>query len=607
MKRFFAVSLILLSLVMVLPCQGAVTLPTKVQDIVLSKGPWVDSRAYSTLTAADAAALAVGRELLITTNHIVSSATVLLSHVRVAPGGKFTKSNNGSLAIPNGFYCPNNYQCFYGFSAGEITRLGVARPEWWGSGSSSVQAAFDSATGVTYGCNVIDTPETNKISITDGVVYAYSAGAWDDHVRKSVDGLFLVGDGTQTILDLKGSYSSVKNSTFISGDVGLVRKSYATDGYKNHYKSNRIGLQLDGTTSHSESGMYARGNTEAAVLIGNLSGISEVEDTQITTSVIEGNRGCAIKAQNITGSFRLILNDVYLELNGDAAVGTPSVDIPKTDGFSLVRIIGGKLSYNIINGWTSGDYKWGDNVVYDGSRVSGYQHATNASIINGTKIASATFNDGEELINLVAWNGVRFDGGFNQTGGYLFSTSPAGRIGVKGIGGIDIAPTAYPYATAATTNPPSISEDTASDYGDGSWVKVIFNPIAGTASTSNYVRVGSFFSGTTQVVVYSFLIKSDTDTVVGINETGASGRISSGLGRQLVAGKTYKVIALGNKTVTGNNAIRVYPMGVDGPTVYIKPLHQIAFNTGVDASAFISKLVGSAPSRDSAPLYGTGL
>lgn len=134
MRRFNGVIWLLVVgvLLSVSPAWAAPATVGKFGDIIV-KGPWMDSRAFSNLAAADAAATSAGRELLIAKEYSISTATTLSSHVRVVPGGRFTKSGSGTLAFSGGFECPVNYQAFNQFSAGDVTGLDYSRPEWWGA------------------------------------------------------------------------------------------------------------------------------------------------------------------------------------------------------------------------------------------------------------------------------------------------------------------------------------------------------------------------------------------------------------------------------------------------------------------------------------------
>lgn len=109
------------------------------------KDPWIDARSYATLALADAAAIAAGKPILVASNITVSTATTIISPVKVEYGGMFTKSGSGTLAF-NGSFDAGLYQVFSGFSAGNITfgsnSVKEAFPEWAGIGNDGVVNAI---------------------------------------------------------------------------------------------------------------------------------------------------------------------------------------------------------------------------------------------------------------------------------------------------------------------------------------------------------------------------------------------------------------------------------------------------------------------------------
>jgi hypothetical protein len=122
-------------------CYGAAT-DYKVTDDgtvysydLITKGPWIDARAYATLELANAAAAAAGKTLLIASNWTLTANTTLTSSVMRIPGGSFTKASVCTLTFKNNFVNPDNGRAFIGFSAGDVTFSGGAEvwPEWWGA------------------------------------------------------------------------------------------------------------------------------------------------------------------------------------------------------------------------------------------------------------------------------------------------------------------------------------------------------------------------------------------------------------------------------------------------------------------------------------------
>jgi len=109
---------------------------------------YVDSRSYSSLTIADAAATAAGKGLLVAINYSISSAVTITSPVKMVKGGSFTKSGSGTMAFNQTIEAGTD-QIFIGFSAGDVAGLKKARPNWWGTnttpGTSDMTTAIKSA------------------------------------------------------------------------------------------------------------------------------------------------------------------------------------------------------------------------------------------------------------------------------------------------------------------------------------------------------------------------------------------------------------------------------------------------------------------------------
>ena len=121
MKRLFLLPMILLALVQ--PVFAAAPPPTVLSDLI-TKGPWIDSRAYKTLALADAAAVTAGKLLVIPTVYTTVPAT-LNAAVKILPGGKL--NGNGTVHIPNQFEGADG--CFGASQA--VTGIKEPRPDMW--------------------------------------------------------------------------------------------------------------------------------------------------------------------------------------------------------------------------------------------------------------------------------------------------------------------------------------------------------------------------------------------------------------------------------------------------------------------------------------------
>ena len=140
------------------------------------KGPSIDSRAYSTLALADAAATSAGKQLVISTVYTTVPATLSAPAVKILPGGKLNGS--GSVVITGQFEGSDG--CFGTNQA--VTGLKEARPEWWtvnaDPGTTNMAAAIQKANdtivstgkGVmklsgTYACNSMLTLNVTAVEV----------------------------------------------------------------------------------------------------------------------------------------------------------------------------------------------------------------------------------------------------------------------------------------------------------------------------------------------------------------------------------------------------------------------------------------------------------
>jgi hypothetical protein len=101
---------------------------------LITKGPWIDSRAYDTLEEANTAAYNSGKLLVVSQNYTLTTNTTLTAAVKVLKSGGFTKASTYTLAI-NGPFEAGLYQVFSGFSAGDVTfakgSVKEVIPLWW--------------------------------------------------------------------------------------------------------------------------------------------------------------------------------------------------------------------------------------------------------------------------------------------------------------------------------------------------------------------------------------------------------------------------------------------------------------------------------------------
>jgi len=149
MKRLFLLPLLLLALVQ--PVFAAAPPVTVLSDLI-TKGPWLDARAYKTLTAADAAAVAAGKLLVISSQWNTVPATLNAS-VRILPGGKLNSS--GTVTINGAFAGADG--CF----GASQTVIGVKlpRPEMWTINTTPGTTDMTSALSSAFTCALISKGE----------------------------------------------------------------------------------------------------------------------------------------------------------------------------------------------------------------------------------------------------------------------------------------------------------------------------------------------------------------------------------------------------------------------------------------------------------------
>ena len=479
-----------------------------------------------------------------------------------------------------------------------------------GTGSAAFQAAVNTGTPFVLNTSETITAQVNStgylnftgpsdstpISVTAAVGFRYAAAVttFDDHDRKVMSNARLTGNGTNTLVEnALGSYWSHRDMTYNGANVGTKISSYVNDGYKNHYRANALyGLWLNGVTAYTEREIYARGHDNPAGAAVFISG-ANTENVRLSGGAVEGNRAPAIKvdstgfAQNV---FKLIVDSVYFEVDGDASAGTPSISIPSDMGDgAFVRFEGAKLSRNTFP-WTTGEYRLGKNAIFCGTTLAGDTYVSNASFVENTLLSDARLNPGVEPVLAHAFSQVAWDGGRNAVGGFVFSVPVSGKVAWKSPV-TNAAPTTTPYITASVTNPPVITVNTADDYGDGSWSRATFNASAG-AFGNNALLLGNGVTATGNPYrVHVFLAKSNVDQVYEVSETGVGGALSHTM--QLKAGKVYRIVCLTNRAITGVQALYMWPTTNAAPVLDVIMIYQAVFADNPSASAFVTKIVNS--------------
>lgn len=136
MRRTLAIIHILIALVLTLPAHtwAATTATTKFSQIetgdIITKGPWVDVRAFASLSAAVASPHTAGKLILVARAESVSDNLTIPADraIEVAPGGSLDVAAGKTLTI-NGPFESGDYRCFAG--DGAVAGLREALPEWF--------------------------------------------------------------------------------------------------------------------------------------------------------------------------------------------------------------------------------------------------------------------------------------------------------------------------------------------------------------------------------------------------------------------------------------------------------------------------------------------
>lgn len=244
MKRFrFLKYVVLISLLATSLCWGAAA-DYKVKSDgtiygydLITKGPWIDSRAgYATLEAANTAAYNAGKLLVIAQNHTLTANTILTASVLRIPGGSFTK-NGFTLAINGSFQNPDNGQCFIGFAGSDIIfgpgTIDYIKPEWHGAstGIANNATTINKAVGTAHASG--KAVFLSGIFPTTATVYLAQV-AGDDGVElygtnKYVSGITYTGTGN--VIETNALGSTTLSSGYKLRNMKITGSVSVSSGY----------------------------------------------------------------------------------------------------------------------------------------------------------------------------------------------------------------------------------------------------------------------------------------------------------------------------------------------------------------------------------------
>lgn len=437
----------------------------------------------------------------------------------------------------------------------------------------------------------------------NGIVYT-GTGLQDDHGQRKLSDFQIRGDNTV------GGYLGVKTGTTIgyqhtntghfSETNGLLLNGHATglkieNGYTNrniynYYRANKVGLHLKNVTSHREESIYARYNDEAGVLIEGT-----VQNITIAGGAIEGNHGRGLWAKNLTAeSFpKIVLDDVYFESDGDKAAGVPAIDIQEHPRLH-VDVRAGSYWNNVLSGITTGIYKWGNSVSFNGTTLNGFHYAkrmrvkdcVDYAIYNSDLFPTESIANG--LVEPVMM--LEYSPNFRVSGfGIIFQVPLAGRPTRKLLAANE-ATLAYPHILSKSASTIT-TENTALNYGDGSWTDIAFS--ASGDYSNNFAQLTNLIDATSEYIskVCVFLLKPTADCQIGIVATGTVGTHQNYF--QLKAGVTYRMCCFANRSASGDYRMRLFSTNGAATIAYL-PIYLAKFKTTQEGINFTNMFATGA-------------
>lgn len=444
-----------------------------------------------------------------------------------------------------------------------------------------------------------------------GLAYTSQSGVYDDHphnfikdLRVSGDGVFQAFPASQNgtskgiafaTVDQIGSFGSVSGASIELHDIGRhIKKSYSHNGEYNYYRANKVGLKLEETTSYTETNSYFRYNSTAAVqIIGS-------QNITIRGGAIEGNPGIGL--QYIAGAStwgQLNLHDVYFESNGNQTTGIWSIDVPYGSPL-MVNVTGGSMWLNVSNGVTSGPYRLGDNVTFDGTTMNGCFYCKYARVRNirggpswntmGSEPLDRLFGLSEPTV-MLEYSPVVQEYDFSAAlGGTVFCTQVQGRGSVKTPGSTNQASYVYPYGFTASSGAVG-SANAALNYGEGDFFKVQFAASVGNFS-SNYATL-DYFGGTTKPYRISCLMfRPESDCEIGIVQSVGGQSVAAFY--SLKANKFYRMVIQAMRPMTAGSYLRVFPINAAGPAINFLPIWSSQHATHAEQLRIVKMLVDGA-------------
>lgn len=325
--------------------------------------PWIDARYYSSLTAAQNAAVTNGKGVMVSTSMTVSgmSITVPLSVVK---GGMLTVASGQTVTV-TGSFDAGRYQVFSGSGSVVFTTVKEVLPEWWGAkadGSTDSRSALQSA---------VDSlaPSGGLVRLSSGtyLIGSFSSGYYTVRPRSGVS---VNGAGPASIIKFKDNLrTSTQGLSFL----------YDNDTAQENITYSDFTVDWNGQNNLVSAGNTA---TENINRMGGAAGMYNVHFRNMTFKNAAGAHHIYISNGNAESNSNgrcSVIGCTFLDA-GKAITGNTNV----TDHTSLYldapnsSAIGNTFTMSNLNDSVSTAMETHDrDIVLEGNTVYGYNTAVN--------------------------------------------------------------------------------------------------------------------------------------------------------------------------------------------------------------------------------------
>lgn len=437
----------------------------------------------------------------------------------------------------------------------------------------------------------------------NGINYTSSLGVlFDDHAHRQLRDFRIQGDGTVSDFPTPkngttigyqfsgvGHYSSTEGLSLDRHGTGMkISNAYTNNAKKNYYRANKIGLHLNSVTSHREELIYARFNSEAAVLIEG----GSTQNITFAGGAIEGNRGRGLWVKNLPANWyvQLQLDDLYMESNGDLTEGVPATDVQSIPNMHIT-VTGGNYWQNNVGTVRNGIYDWGNSISFEGSSLDGFHYAKYMSL--DKVVAPYGLNslmmeeDAVVLANKIAEPTIMLKYNPHTIRTHLFQVPFLTGITKDSIAVKNTCRKSYPYNVQSYGV--SVTENTSLDYGEGSWDRIVFSAVGNYSN--NYVELQAVPATANTFSLSAYLFRPEVDCIIGF--AGASNSTNMRTTYRFLANKTYKIVIpkpYGSSS-SGTDRLRIFMLSGTSAILNVKPLLLSTFTDKDVCLAVISQLL----------------